>query len=210
MPKRKTAGKSEQTPRDSVSTRRSNGSMKSGRSGASVPELSQKSAPSNGRQPDGRVLPGHQAMGVETRFQPGNGNALKHGLTSRQVRDALDGAITTRAAVLRASIGADRLNEAGQSLITSFAEIETLEAMALNYTIERGGPVTSGGKVRAAARFFLSVQAAKLRLAGILGVTREARPVSIADLIEQARRAPVWDATDASGGDRTDHYRNPP
>lgn len=125
-------------------------------------------------------------------FASGNSSALRHGLYSRQVREALlPEQAEARAALAeqRRAIeddlgGADGLSQVTRDLIGRYCELRLI-ADFLAHQLATVGPLTGKGRTRAATTAYLAVVDRQNRLALTLGLERKAKRVpSLAEVMD--------------------------
>lgn len=126
-------------------------------------------------------------------FAPGNSSALRHGLYSRQVREALlPEQAEARAALAeqRKAIeddlgGADALSTLTRDLIGRYVELRAT-ADFIGQQLAVVGPMTGKGRTRALLSAFLSVVDRLNRLALSLGLERRQKRIdTIADIVRE-------------------------
>ena len=148
---------------------------------AAAPEPSPESAPT-----------GRTSRGT---FAPGNAHALRHGLYSRQMREALLPEQAEARAVLaeqRKAIeddlgGNEALSALTRDLIGRYVELR-LVADFLGHQLATVGPLTGKGRQRAALTAYLAVIDRLNRLALSLGLERKAKRVpSLAEVLDERR-----------------------
>ena len=136
--------------------------------------------------------PGRTSRGT---FAPGNAHALRHGLYSRQMREALlPEQAEARAALAeqRKAIeddlgGADALSALTRDLVGRYVELR-LVCEFLAHQLATVGPLTGKGRQRAALTAYLAVVDRLNRLAVSLGLERKAKRVpTLAEVLDGDR-----------------------
>jgi hypothetical protein len=133
---------------------------------------------------------GRRANGT---FAPGNATALRHGLYSRQMREALlpeqaeaRAAIAEQRRAIEDDLGGNEaLSALTRDLIGRYVELR-LVADFLGHQLATVGPLTGKGRQRAALTAYLAVIDRLNRLALSLGLERKAKRVdTIADIVRE-------------------------
>ncbi|MGE0363251.1 MAG: hypothetical protein AB7H93_13325 [Vicinamibacterales bacterium] len=117
-------------------------------------------------------------------FAPGNSSALRHGLYSRQVREALlpeQAEVRAALAEQRKAIeddlgGADALSQMTRDLIGRYVELR-LVGDFLAHQLATVGPLTGKGRTRAATSAWLAVVDRQNKLALTLGLERRTKRI---------------------------------
>jgi hypothetical protein len=142
------------------------------------------------RQPSSEPAPsGRRANGT---FAPGNAQALRHGLYSRQVREALlpeqaeaRAAIAEQRRAIEEDLGgAESLSAITRDLIGRYVELRLI-ADFLAHQLAAVGPLTGKGRTRSALVAWLGVVDRQQKLAIALGLERKAKRVpSLAEVLD--------------------------
>lgn len=142
--------------------------------------------PSSGRDTDGR-------------FAPGNTESLKHG--QRSERDGAElmpwlvAVLAEKEAAILADLGgAEQVSAIRRELLGRFLQSSAI-ADSLGANIVENGVLTSKGRTRAAVTLYLQVLDRQIKLAGTIGLGRQAKPVRS---LEEAMR----EAEEQMGGAR--------
>jgi hypothetical protein len=123
-------------------------------------------------------------------FTPGHFRNLKHGLRSARLWSAspLRELVAEREAGILSDVGGDaNVSRVERPLVREYARLDVLVEAAGERVI-RDGLETTKGKARAAATLYLALLDKQLRVAGVLGLSRRARPATSA-IAEWAAKA---------------------